>query len=483
MRTKCQLFVAVPLLLSVFATACGDQTSTAGLSPDAESSTARIPVVVSVVVASRSDSVAIGQSVQLKATALDARGRAITGATFVWASSNTAAVTVSASGLGRGEGIGSAVITATNGGVTGRATIKVIAAVPVPATSGRWVSGYYAGYQRSLYPETQIDFSTMTHIIVGAIQATSTGGVTTDFYIDNTNGPIMATKISSRAHQAGRKAILMLGGDGNSSTLRSAASNSYRAVFVANLLKTMDVLGYDGVDMDWEPFAISDEPIILQLLKDLRAARPAMILTFPIGFVGAYAAPDPWFAQVAPVVDQMNAMTYQMADNWGGWVSWHEGALAGEGSDRPTSIASTINVYLKAGVPAAKLGIGIGAFGSCWQGVSDMRQQLGSSARVVASDNTMSYTNIVNQYYSAAAYRWDDIAKSSYLSFPTGAGPASCNLVSYEDPRAVTERGAYVKSAGLGGAIVWTINEGHLPTGAAGQQDPLLTAAYNAIGR
>ncbi len=483
MRTTHQLFAAVLMPLSLLATACGDQTVTAGVSPDVESSFARHPGVASVVVSPSSASVVVGQSVQLQAAAFDSHGHAISGTTFVWSSSNTAAAAVSASGLVTGAGAGTTVVTAASGGVTGRATMTVMATAPVPPTSGRWVSGYYAGYQRSLYPETLIDFSTMTHIMVGAIQATSTGGVTTDFYIDNTNGPIMATNISSRAHQAGRKAILMLGGNGNSGVLRSAASNSYRGVFVANLLKTMDVLGYDGIDVDWEPFTISDEPTILQLLKDLRAARPGMILTFPIGFVGAYAAPDPWFAQVAPLVEQMNAMTYQMADNWGGWVSWHEGALTGEGSDHPTSIASTINVYLKAGVPAAKLGVGIAAYGSCWQGVSEMRQQLGSSARVVASDNVMSYANIVSQYYSAAAYRWDDIAKSSYLSFPAGAGPAACNLVSYEDARAVTERGAYVKSAGLGGAIVWTINEGHLPTATAGQQDPLLTAAYNAIVR
>ena len=484
MRTTNQLFAAILMPLSLVAAACGDHAVTTGVSPDVESSFSRHPSVASVVVSPSSGSALVGQSAQLRAAAFDARGSAISGATFVWSSSNTAAATVSASGLVLAAGAGTAVITAASGSAAGHATMTISATAPVvppPSTSGRWVSGYYAGYQRSLYPETQIDFSTMTHIIVGAVQATSTGGVTTDFYIDTTNGPIMARNISSRAHQASRKAILMLGGAGNSGVLRTAASNAYRSIFVANLLKTMDALGYDGVDVDWEPFAVSDEPVILQLLKDLRAARPGMILTFPVGWVGASAAPDPWFAQVAPVVDQMNAMTYQMADNWGGWVSWHEGALTGEGSDHPSSIASTIGVYLKAGVSAARLGVGIGAYGSCWQGVSDMRLQLGSSPNVVASDNAMSYANIVSQYYTAAAYHWDDIAKSSYLSFPAGAGPSACNLVSYEDPRAVTERGAYVRSAGLGGAIVWTINQGHLPTAAAGQQDPLLTAAFNAI--
>ena len=38
-----------------------------------------------------------------------------------------------------------------------------------------------------------------------------------------------------------------------------------------------------------------------------------------------------------------------------------------------------------------------------------------------------------------------------------------------------------VKANGLGGAIIWTIGQGHLPNAPAGSQDPLLTAAYTAI--
>ena len=36
-------------------------------------------------------------------------------------------------------------------------------------------------------------------------------------------------------------------------------------------------------DVDWEPVTSTDKPQLLALLKDLRAARPGMILTFPAG--------------------------------------------------------------------------------------------------------------------------------------------------------------------------------------------------------
>jgi chitinase len=40
-----------------------------------------------------------------------------------------------------------------------------------------------------------------------------------------------------------------------------------------------------------------------------------------------------------------------------------------------------------------------------------------------------------------------------------------------------------VQSQGLGGAMIWTIGQGHLPTAVNGTQDPLLQAAYQAVAR
>lgn len=365
--------------------------------------------------------------------------------------------------------------------VPSASTTPTPAPTPTPSAGSRWVMGYYVGYQRSLYPETSVDFTYLTHVTLGAVRPTTTGGVTTDFYVDNTNGPIMARNLSSRAHAAGRKAILMIGGAGYRDGLVSATSNTYRATFVANVLKTMDNLGYDGVDLDWEPVSDADKPQIIQFLKDLRAARPSILVSFPVFWTNANFGADSWYGQLAPLVDRLNVMSYEMAGNWGGWKSWHSAALYGEGADHPSSVSSTVNAYRAAGVPAAKIGVGIGTYGSCWRGTTAPLQTLASSAGVVASDNAMSYANIVAQYYTASAYQWDATARMGYLSFPTPRGPQQCNLVSYEDPQSVAEKGAYVKSQGLGGAIVWTLGEGHLSTAAAGQQDPLVRAAYTAI--
>jgi chitinase len=169
-------------------------------------------------------------------------------------------------------------------------------------------------------------------------------------------------------------------------------------------------------------------------------------------------------------------MSYGMAGPWGGWKSWHSAALAGETPSTPSSIKSSVQAYLNSGVPAAKLGIGIGFYGSCWApGVTAPSQALGG-ATIVADDNTMSYRNIFESYLTPQALKWDSVASATYLSFSSPKGPAACTFVSYEDEKSITAKAAYVKSAGLGGAIVWTIGEGHVPSLAPGKRDPLLEA-------
>ena len=87
----------------------------------------------------------------------------------------------------------------------------------------------------------------------------------------------------------------------------------------------------------------------------------------------------------------------------------------------------------------------------------------------------------MTSYFESGARRWDDLAKVPYLSFATPKGPQQCSYISYDDEESLTSKGAWVKANGLGGAIMWTINQGHLPNAPLGQREPVLEAAYNAI--
>lgn len=101
------------------------------------------PVLTSVTVAPTPTTVNVGGNRQLTATAKDQYGAAMSGYTFTWSSSNTAAATVGSTGLVTGVAPGSATITASTGGKSGSASVTVSYPAPSVSISGpSWVTRY-----------------------------------------------------------------------------------------------------------------------------------------------------------------------------------------------------------------------------------------------------------------------------------------------------------------------------------------------------
>ena len=356
-----------------------------------------------------------------------------------------------------------------------------------PSASTRWVGGYYVGYERHLYPIADVDFSAITHLMVGRMTPTAAGGLTRHFDINDVEGPAFAHAAIDAAQGAGRKAILMIGGAGEIAGWRAAADDATRAAFVANLLAAVDEFGADGLDIDWEPLETQDHADVLALLQALRAARPNLLLTMPVMWINSNIQWNPrpvgeaaFLAAAAPLLDQVNVMSYEMAAAYEGWHSWFASPLHGEGANTPSSVSSSIEYYRGAGVPAAKLGVGMGFYGNCFRGVQQPRVPVGP-ANFVASDGAMSYRAIRTTYLPAMAYTFDAMAQAPWLGSAAQIGPQQCNLVTYEDAASIAAKGAYAVAEGLGGGIIWTVAQGHVPSLPAGQRDPLLDAVREAF--
>jgi uncharacterized protein YjdB len=114
-------------------------TATITATSEGKSGTAAVTVVTpppvpvaSVQVAPPSATINVGGSVQLTATPKDASGNPLTGRSVTWSSGNTAAATVSSSGLVTGQASGTATITATSEGKSGTAAVTVATPPPPP---------------------------------------------------------------------------------------------------------------------------------------------------------------------------------------------------------------------------------------------------------------------------------------------------------------------------------------------------------------
>jgi uncharacterized protein YjdB len=88
------------------------------------------PVVSAVVVTPSSLSLKVGQTSQLTATAVDASGNAMPGASISWTSSNTRMATVSGAGMVQAMVAGAVIMTATSGGHAATSSVQIAAAQP-----------------------------------------------------------------------------------------------------------------------------------------------------------------------------------------------------------------------------------------------------------------------------------------------------------------------------------------------------------------
>lgn len=353
---------------------------------------------------------------------------------------------------------------------------------PGPPPDSRWLMAYYAGYERSLLPPADIEWENLTHLAVGAVLPKADGSLDTTYAIDEVKGPAMAKELVALAHAHGKKAIVMLGGEGAHDRWTASTSTKHLPALVEALVALRTSVGYDGYDVDWEPVLPADEPALLALVRALKKADPTALMTMPVNWIATGAPPvSKVYSELAPLLDRVHIMTYGMAKEWPGWKAWHSSALDGAGPTTPSSVKSSVAAYLAAGVPAAKLGVGAGLYGACWNGgVSAPGQALGAS-KVVANDHVMSYRAIVDGYLKPGVRKWDSAASVPYLAFSAPTGPQKCTFVSYEDEESAKAKAAYVQSAGLGGVIVWTLNQGHLPSQPAGSRNPVMRALSDGL--
>lgn len=360
---------------------------------------------------------------------------------------------------------------------------------PGNSPSAPWVTAYYAGWMQGnqwshhLTPQ-EIDYDAVTHIVHFSLLPNADGTLNDQGNGVDRNNAIALTRA---AHASGRKVIVCVGGWNTEAGFASATAPSQRQVFIRNLLDIVRTRGYDGVDIDWEPVSEQYHDQYVEFISDLRNALDAANRSFLLT-VACMGDPS-LFARVHTLLDQVNIMTYDFSGAWPGWLAWHNSAVysgsvrfPGTGAPLP-SVHDRVLSFLAAGIPAAKLGIGIDFYGYVWNGgsgtstggITEPRQAWDSPPWV--KDN-VAYFHIMDSLYKPQYYRWDAEAQAAYLSIDN-AGAANDKFVSYDDEASCRAKIAYVRQYGLGGVIIWELGGGWRPTGSP--RDPLLKAVRSAV--
>ncbi|KAI9028737.1 glycoside hydrolase superfamily [Hyaloraphidium curvatum] len=359
---------------------------------------------------------------------------------------------------------------AASGTVSRTATLPASTTKNTPRTTThavaaeQWVMGYYVAYQASKMPPESISWSGMSHIVMGRVKANSDGTLNTDFDYDPTSGPALAKDVASRAHAAGKKAILMLGGDDNSPKIADAVRD-HSAAFVANLATAVQSYGYDGLDLDWENTIDYDQ--FVAFVADLRTAMPDAILTVPIGTQNInYDVVPPRLPDIASMVDRLSVMSYFPATSWAGsgWLSWFNCPLHGAKPATPVSIDDTLARYVAAGIPREKLAMGIAFYVTCYTGgITAPDQGTETGVEIKGGDNDFMLSDLfgTDGAYDERYRKWYATAGQPYLSLPVPERHG-CKYVTYEDEESILVKGKFSRDQGYGGIIIWTINQGNV---------------------
>lgn len=353
--------------------------------------------------------------------------------------------------------------------------------------AGLWNSAYYAGWMQKDLPAQQVDFTAMTHVIHFSVVPRIDGSLDSDV---NAVTLANSTDVVVRAHAAGVKVLISVGGANSASGFRGAASEANRHRFVTDLVNFVISRGYDGVDLDWEPLDAPDAGPYSNLVNELRLAlnaiTPRPLLTAAVGSQPAL------FASLQGRFDQINLMTYSFSGPYAGWVTWFNAPIYDGGFHFPTtdqlapSANGIVSNFLANGVLAGKLGIGISFYGNVWSGgngTSTGGVTLPRQSWTIAPTATeVAYSLIMANYYQPQLYFWDTNSQSAYLSIDR-SGFANDKFISYDDQTTCRAKVAYAKQKGLGGLIIWELGGGYRVDQPVGQRDLLLQSVKQALGR
>jgi len=354
-----------------------------------------------------------------------------------------------------------------------------------------WSTGYYPGWEQASMPASNIDFTALTHLIHFSLVPNSDGTLNSN---DNSITTANSADVVSRAHAAGKKVLICVGGADSESAFQGATSSANLPTFINSLTNFMAARGYDGVDIDWEPLPVSDTQQYTNLVNGLRSALNGFpqhkLLTAAAGAYPPYGDPPTaeyaMFAALQNQFDQINIMTYDLSGPYEGWVTWFNSPIYDGGYRFPStsglvpSVDGAVGNFLTNGLMPGKLGIGIAFYGYIWTGgsgtstggVTQPRQSWTNAPTISTPD----YSTIMTSYYQSNLYSWDNSAQAAYLSI-TNSNSAGDMFISYDDQRTCQAKVSYARNHSLGGVMIWELAQDHTPN----TPDPLLQAVKQAL--
>jgi GH18 family chitinase len=357
------------------------------------------------------------------------------------------------------------------------------------ADAGMWVMADHPMYQWGRVPADAVPWEHITHLNIGYLWPVKSGdgytvGTPPNSWWSGGWGGMTRWRRDVAVYiqnaPSGKKVMCHLGGAGSNPDGQWTIATSQRHLkkFASNIKDVLLPLGFHGVDLNWENDVVYSQ--LVDLAKELRKIWPNAVITIPTGMVGEDASD---LAGAMDAVDAFMPMTYiPISGWWGGWAIPAPLTPLYGAFDNINDIDHVLTQWENAGVPASKMLMGVGGFGSAWgDGGGAYHNGIGPIAPYVnkgsgpaedervalAGDNTVTWQwvkKLVDDNPGKLIEGWDSTGKCSYWHTSSKrqfvkADGMEISLIFYETPRSIGEKLKFVHERGMKGMGFWTLSQ------------------------
>lgn len=259
--------------------------------------------------------------------------------------------------------------------------------------------------------------------------------------------------------------VVSVGGWGAGGFSEAAASAAGRAAFARSAARLVAAEGADGLDVDWEypghhESGIASSPadrahftLLLEALRQAldRAGGKHRHYTLSAAVADGRFVDGVDIAAIAPVVDWFNLMTYDFVNSMTPTTGHHTGLYpAARAPADARSVDGAVRQFLAAGVPPAKLFIGAAFYGREFADVNPADEGLYQPYGRYQGEHP--WPELERDYIGRNGFvrRRDARARAPWLW-----NPRTHRFISYDDPRSIEAKAAYIKAHRLGGLMYW----------------------------
>ena len=332
----------------------------------------------------------------------------------------------------------------------------------LPSLQKKIIVGYVPGF-RGILDGLSIDANKLTHINYAFVNVQDSMAWLTNIETDTVNFRIL-NKL--KKVNPDLKILISIGGwswSGNfSDAVLTPSSRKKFAKTSAEIVANNDL---DGVDIDWEYpgqrgndniFRPEDKQNYTLMFKEIRAALDELSkktgkyyeLTTAVGASYSYIEHTE-MDKAAKYLDYVNLMTYDFYTS-GDSAGHHSNLYPPEDYEKDASAHKTFNEFVKAGVPAEKLVMGLPFYGRSW--IMKSADKHGINMPVEGRARGGGYTYIKDSLVDKKGFvrHWDENAKAPYLfNLETN------QLVVYDDEESVKLKCEYVIENNMAGLMFW----------------------------